>query len=106
MFLVLFQLTPGNEGLVQVLMLYRGSRPTQGDFIAVLAALEDQSGPAQGRTIDSDYTASFPSFSTERRWQFPTTQVHLRYTDPNMEPLSRVRKELVLRYSASGRPAG
>jgi hypothetical protein len=33
------------------------------------------------------------------RWCFPTTEIVLRYVDPNAEAYSGQRKDLVIRYS-------
>lgn len=97
-FAVLFQLDPSERRLRQVLLRYRASRPTHGDFVAVATALAAELGPPEASRADRDYAGSFPSFMVERRWRFATTSVRLFYSDPNAEARSRVRKDLTLRY--------
>ena len=97
-FIVLFQLDRKSGRLAQILLQFRGRRPTHTDSVAVLQALEAELGrPLDGRH-ESDYSGSFPSFSVEWLWRFKTTSVRLRYTDPNADPNSRPRKELLIRW--------
>ena len=100
-FMVLFQLDPEERRLRQVLLRYRGSRPTHSDFVAVATALADEHGPPEASRSEQDYSGKFPSFMVERRWRFPTTSIRLYYSDPNAEARARVRKDLTLRYYPS-----
>lgn len=98
-FVVLFQLDKNSEKLRQVLLQFRGSRPMHTDYVDVGKALTAELGApslARGR---GDYSGSFPSSTSEMRWCFPTTEIVLRYVDPNAEAYSGQRKDLVIRYS-------
>lgn len=105
-FVVLFQLEKESEKLKQVLLQFRGTRPMHTDFVEVGKALTRELGaPARARG-QGDYSGSFPSYATEMRWCFPTTEIVLRYIDPNAEAGSGQRKDLVVRYTErSGRCA-
>ncbi len=98
-FNVFFQVRPPDSRLAQVLLQFRGSRPTPNEGAAVRAALGEQLGPADGRDEDSDYSGTFPSYAIVFRWVFPTTRIVLRYVDPYGEFDRRVRKELLIRYA-------
>jgi hypothetical protein len=98
-FVVLFQLDKSSEKLKQVLLQFRGSRPMHTDYVEVGKALTAEFGaPAKTRGT-GDYSGSFPSYATEMRWCFPTTEIVLRYIDPNAEAGSGVRKDLLIRYT-------
>jgi hypothetical protein len=98
-FVVFFQVRPPDERLAQVLLQFRGSRPTEREESAVHAELRAQLGPPDGRGEDSDYSGTFPSYEIAFRWAFPTTRIVLRYVDPYGEFDRRVRKELLIRYT-------
>jgi len=98
-FNVFFQMRPPDTRLAQVLLQYRGSRPTPNEGASVRAALGELYGPADGRDEDSDYSGTFPSYAIVFRWAFPTTRIVLRYVDPYGEIDRRVRKELLIRYT-------
>ena len=103
-FVVLFQLDKQSEKLKQVLLQFRGSRPMHTDYVEVGKALTAEFGPPAKARGQGDYSGSFPSYATEMRWCFPTTEIFLRYIDPNAEAGSGVRKDLVIRYTErSGR---
>lgn len=103
-FVVLFQLDKDSEKLKQVLLQYRGSRPMHTDYVEVGKALTAELGAPSRARGQGDYSGSFPSYTTEMRWCFPSTLVVLRYVDPNSEAYSGQRKDLVIRYSErSGR---
>lgn len=95
-FAALFQYEPVPGRLRQILLIHRGSQPIPADFVAVLAALTAELGPPAAA---ADKSGLHPSFSVEREWRFPSTRIHLRYTDPDATPFSGVRKELITRYS-------
>jgi hypothetical protein len=97
-FIVLFQRDRASGRLAQVLVQYRGRNPTHTDSIAVFDALKDELGAPARQGRESDYSGSFPSYSVGWSWRFATTSVRLRYSDPNAEPYSGVRKELLVRY--------
>lgn len=98
-FVVFFQVRPPDTRLAQVLLQFRGSRPTPNEGAAVRAALGAELGPADGRDEESDYSGTFPSYAIVFRWVFPTTRIVLRYVDPYGEIDRRVRKELLIRYA-------
>jgi hypothetical protein len=98
-FVVLFQLDKESEKLKQVLLQYRGSRPMHTDYVEVGKALIAELGAPSRARGQGDYSGSFPSSTSEMRWCFPSTQVVLRYIDPNSEAYSGQRKDLVIRYS-------
>jgi hypothetical protein len=102
-FVVLFQYEEARDRLAQVLVDFRGSQPTHGDFSAVFKSLTNDLGAPTDGKAETDDSGSFPSLSVEREWRFPTTIVRLRYTDPNAEAFSGVRKELVIRYTSARR---
>jgi hypothetical protein len=97
-FVVLFQMDPAERRLRQVLLRFRGGRPTHSDFVAVATELAGELGPPDASRADRDYSGSFPTFMVERRWRFTTTSVRLFHNDPNAEARGRVRKDLTLRY--------
>lgn len=101
-FVVLFQLEKNSEKLKQVLLQYRGSRPMHTDYVEVGKALTAELGAPSRARGQGDYSGSFPSYTTEMRWCFPTTEIVLRYVDPNSEAYSGQRKDLVIRYSERG----
>jgi hypothetical protein len=103
-FVVFFQVRPPDERLAQVLLQFRGSRPTAREESAVRSALDAQLGPPDASGGDSDYSGTFPSYEVAFSWAFPTTHIVLRYVDPNGEIDRRVRKELLIRYTPT-RPA-
>lgn len=98
-FVALFQLDKESEKLKQVLLQYRGSRPMHTDYVEVGKALTAELGAPSRARGRGDYSGSFPSFTTEMRWCFPSTEIVLRYVDPNSEAYSGQRKDLVIRYS-------
>jgi hypothetical protein len=98
-FVVFFQVRPPDQRLAQVLLQFRGSRPTEREQVATRTALAAQLGPPDGRGEDSDYSGTFPSYEIAFRWAFPTTHIVLRYVDPYAEFDRRVRKELLVRYT-------
>lgn len=105
-FVVLFQLDKSSEKLKQVLLQFRGSRPMHTDYVEVGKALAAELGAPSRAKGQGDYSGSFPSSTSELRWCFPTTEIVLRYVDPNAEAYSGQRKDLVIRYSEhSGRCA-
>ncbi len=98
-FVVLFQLDKTSEKLKQVLLQFRGSRPMHTDYVEVGKALTAELGAPSRAKGQGDYSGSFPSSTSEMRWCFPTTEIVLRYVDPNAEAYSGQRKDLVIRYS-------
>jgi hypothetical protein len=98
-FVVLFQLDKDSEKLKQVLLQYRGSRPMHTDYVEVGKALAAELGAPSRARGQGDYSGSFPSSTSEMRWCFPSTEIVLRYVDPNSEAYSGQRKDLVIRYS-------
>ena len=103
-FVVFFQTRPPDTRLAQVLLQFRGSRPTPNEGAAVRAALGQELGRADGRDEESDYSGTFPSYAIVFRWVFATTRIVLRYVDRYGEFDRRVRKELLIRYAPT-RPA-
>lgn len=99
-FVALFQMDRRTRRLRQVLLRFRGSRPTRADADAVHAALKDELETLGTMLTYSDYSGTSPSFGLSVQWLFASTGVILRYLDPNAEPGSGVRKELLVRYFA------
>ena len=98
-FVALLQLATPAERLAQVLVQYPGRFPMLGDFHAVRGELAKQYGAPEESHAETDYRGSFPSYWIEAAWRFPTTEIHLRYTDPNADVESGERKRFVIRYS-------
>ena len=98
-FNVFFQTRPPDTRLAQVLLQFRGSRPTPNEVAATHGALTAELGREDGFDDDYDYSGTFPSGFVLFRWVFPTTRIVLRYVDPYGEIDRRVRKELLIRYA-------
>jgi hypothetical protein len=100
-FVALFQMDRRTRLLRQVLLQFRGSRPTHTDAVSVYAALKAELDAPGLVRAHSDYSGTAPSFGLTVEWQLAGTGVVLRYLDPNAEPGSGVRKELIVRYFAA-----
>jgi hypothetical protein len=99
-FIVYFQLDPKSLRLRQVLLTYRGKRPTHSDYAAIARGLEAELGPSDETKTERFYQ-SVPGFRVERVWRRPTTTVVLHLGQPNIEHPNGERGSLTLRYSAS-----
>lgn len=99
-FVALFQMDRRTRTLRQVLLQFRGSRPSRADANAVHEGVNDELGAKGAARSQSDYRGLTPSFALTVEWRFAQTGVLLRYVDPNAEPGSGVRKELIVRYFA------
>jgi hypothetical protein len=97
-FVVYFQLDPQSLRLKQVLLTYRGRRPTHSDYAAIARSLEGELGPSD-ETRSERFYQSVPGFRVERRWRLPTTTVVLYFTQPNFDYGNTERGSLTLRYA-------
>jgi hypothetical protein len=98
-FVVYFQLDAKSLRLEQVLLTYRGKRPTHGDYAAIAKELVDQLGPSE--TVTDRFYQSVPGFRIDRRWRRPTTTVALHFQQPNFDYGNTERGSLTLRYFPS-----
>ncbi|MBI1776765.1 MAG: hypothetical protein HYR63_15580 [Proteobacteria bacterium] len=99
-FVVYFQLDAQTLRLAQVLLTYRGKRPTHSDYAAIARGLVAELGVSD-LTLTDRYYLSVPGFSVERRWKRPTTSVSLHYVQPNFDYANNERNRLTLRYYPS-----
>jgi hypothetical protein len=99
-FIAYFQLDPKSLRLKQVLLTYRGKRPTHTDYATIARGLEAELGPSDETKTERFYQ-SVPGFRVERVWRRPTTTVTLHFSQPNFEHPNGERGSLTLRYSAS-----
>jgi hypothetical protein len=97
-FIVYFQLDPQSLRLAQVLLTYRGKRPTHSDYAQIARTLEAELGPSDETKTERFYQ-SVPGFRVERRWRLPTTTVVLHFSQPNAEHPNTERSSLTLRYA-------
>jgi hypothetical protein len=98
-FIVYFQLDAKTQRLEQVLLTYRGKRPTHGDYAAIAKDLVDELGPSD--TTTDRFYQSVPGFRIDRRWRRPTTTVALHFQQPNFDYGNTERGSLTLRYFPS-----
>ncbi len=99
-FVVYFQLDARTLKLAQVLLTYRGKRPTHSDYAAIARELVSELGASDMTTTDRFYQ-SVPGFRVERRWTRHTTSVSLHYLEPNFDYGNNERGSLTLRYFPS-----